>query len=569
MIATFLVGLALLASPAADSSATAAVPLEGTWKFRAGDAATWASPSLDDRDWTDVPVPGEWEVRFPGYDGYGWYRRQVTIPAGLDGEPVGLRFGAVGDAFEVYWNGVRIGARGTFPPDFAEGVDPTLLMVPERALALQPGGRHVLAIRVYNDYAYGGLMGGVVMGRYEHLADRRSPGDVVIGGLVSFFIAIGVYHLAFFVRRRAARENLWFAVLCMLVAVYGATFSTVGQAAVVPYMNPYRLGLLAMLAAGPFFVALVYRLFDLRLARTEVFVMGLFAACLGGAVLLPLGDLARFNTIIDAGLAVGLMAIVMRAILARSPHRPHDLLLVAGTAAFAATMMWDLASEYGWVPVAELIPGVPSLFWFGFLVFLLSVGIATAGKWALTEATALVDPLTDLSRRHVFDDALRRETERLRRTGGSLALVLIDLDHFKRVNDSHGHRVGDEVLARVGRLLRHSARNIDLPARIGGEEFAVLLYDTGLEGGNAFAERFRGHLSELQFAVSGGTLRVTASVGVSVGSELVTPDELMETADRALYRAKAEGRDRVVSVALPGADEPQPRAERRRRDPGE
>ncbi|MBW3656298.1 MAG: GGDEF domain-containing protein, partial [Gemmatimonadetes bacterium] len=105
-----------------------------------------------------------------------------------------------------------------------------------------------------------------------------------------------------------------------------------------------------------------------------------------------------------------------------------------------------------WLPVARILPGVPSLFWIGFLVFVVCVGIATAGKWALTEATALVDPLTELSRRHVLDEALRRECERVRRTGGSVALVMIDLDHFKQVNDRHGHGAGDVVLARVGRL---------------------------------------------------------------------------------------------------------------------
>jgi diguanylate cyclase (GGDEF)-like protein len=179
------------------------------------------------------------------------------------------------------------------------------------------------------------------------------------------------------------------------------------------------------------------------------------------------------------------------------------------------------------------------------------VGIATAGKWALTEVTALVDPLTELSRRHVLEDALRRETERVRRSGGSLALVMIDLDFFKQVNDAYGHRVGDEVLARVGRLLRSTARNIDLPARFGGEEFAVLLFDSGLPGALAFAERFRRHLRELAVPAGGGrTVRVTASLGIAVGSELVDPEALIDAADKALYRAKSEGRDRLVSVDM-------------------
>ncbi|HEX8242553.1 MAG TPA: GGDEF domain-containing protein, partial [Longimicrobium sp.] len=285
------------------------------------------------------------------------------------------------------------------------------------------------------------------------------------------------------------------------------------------------------------------------------------------AAVLPLGPLARLNRWIDVALAVGMLAIVLRAFRASTPHRPHARLLVFGTAMFAATFVYDLASEYDFVPVAHLPGGVPSSFWIGFMVFVLTVGIATAGKWALTEVTALVDPLTELSRRHVLQDALRREAERIRRSGGLVALVMIDLDFFKQVNDAYGHRTGDEVLARVGRLLRSTARNIDLPARFGGEEFAVLLYDSGLEGAMAFGERFRAHLREMAVPAGGGrTVKVTASLGVAVGRGLVDPDALVDAADQALYRAKNQGRDRMVGVRLSaGASEiesGEPRPER-------
>jgi len=546
----------LPARPAAAQAAAepGVVVLGGTWKAARGDQPAWADPAFDDRAWADVAVPGEWETAFPDYDGLGWYRRAVILPAELGEQPVGLELGTVGDAFEVYWNGVKVGGRGRFPPHFEEGIDPSLFLVPPAALAKRPDGPHVVAVRVYNDYAYGGLMSEVRVGPYETLAQRRSPRDTIVGGLVSFFLAIGVYHLTFYFRRRQARENLHFAALTLAVSLYGATYSSAVAAVVMPYLNPYRLGLMALLAGGPFFVALVHGLFDLRYRRRDRVVVGAFLASMAVAAVLPLGVLAELNAWIDAGLALGAFAIVRRAARASSPHRPHARTLVAGTAAFALTFVYDLGSEYGFVPVARVLPDVPSLFWIGFLVFVMAVGIATAGKWALTEVTALVDPLTELSRRHVLEDALRREADRMRRSGGSMALVMIDLDFFKQVNDAYGHRVGDEVLARVGRLLRGTARNIDLPARFGGEEFAVLLYDSDLEGARSFAERFRGRLRELAVPAAGGrTVRVTASLGVAVGTELIDPDALVDAADRAMYRAKAEGRDRLVSVVLPVA----------------
>ncbi|HEX5725963.1 MAG TPA: diguanylate cyclase [Longimicrobiaceae bacterium] len=553
--------LLLLALLAAATPSAAQAPPEAKdtlalidgWKLKTGDSQAWADPAYDDSGWQAAPPAGHpWEEALDGYDGMGWFRRTVELPAGISDEaPVGLLFGTVGDAFEVYWNGVKLGGRGSLPPKFVEGVGPALFMVPPSALEKAQGNRHLLAVRVYNDYAYGGLMSPVKVGRYDLLASRRSPRDVVIGGLVSFFLAIGIYHLAFWLRRRSARENLHFAVLSLFISLYGATFASAFQAAVVPVMNPYRLGVLAMLTAGPFFMALIYGLFELRIGRREQAVMAAFGACFVAAAFLPLGVLAEFKRWIDAGLAAGLIAIVVRAMMA-APGRPHAHTLVVGTTAFSAALLYDLASEYTFVPVARVLPGVPSLFWIGFLVFVVAVGIATAGKWALTEVTALVDPLTELARRHVLEEALRRETDRLRRSGGSVALVMIDLDHFKRINDAWGHRVGDQVLARMGRLLRHTARNVDLPARFGGEEFAVLLYDSNLQGALAFAERFRANLRELRVPTpTGENVEVTASLGIAVGVDLVDPDELIETADRALYRAKGEGRDRLFGVELP------------------
>jgi diguanylate cyclase (GGDEF)-like protein len=561
VITRFLLALLLFAAaPAAAQTAADSVALDGPWRFRQGDDAAWAQPGLNDAAWRTISVPTQWEAEIGDYDGFAWYRREVALPAGMAGAPVGIRFGTVGDAFELYWNGVKVDGAGRMPPDFVEGVTPILFLVPDSVLARAVDGRHLVAVRVYNDYAYGGLMMPVRVGRYDVLAARGSPRAVVIGGLVSFFLAIGIYHLAFWFRRRRARENLLFSAVCLCISLYGATYAEAVERLVMPVMNPYRVGLLALLAGGPAYVALVNRLFGLRGGRRTRLVNLAFALVFAVALVLPLRLLAQFNQWIDGALVVGLLLTIARAWKAarpsETPATPHARTLLVGTAAFSAALAYDLLSEYfAFIPVPRILPGVGGVFWIGFLVFLVAVGTATAGQWALTEVAALVDPLTELSRRHVLEDALRREAGRLKRTGGSLALVMVDLDHFKRINDTHGHRVGDQVLARVGRLLRSSARNLDLPARFGGEEFAVLLYDTEMEGALSFAERFRGNLREMQVPVEGrAAVEVTASMGVAVGSDLVDPEALIEAADRALYRAKSEGRDRLVSVRVEGPD---------------
>jgi diguanylate cyclase (GGDEF)-like protein len=560
VITRFLIALLILASTPAAAQPADSVALDGPWRFRQGDDAAWAHPGLDDGAWRTITVPGAWDEQIGEYDGFAWYRREVVLPDGMRGAPVGIRFGTVGDAFELYWNGVKVAGAGRMPPEFVEGVTPILFLVPDSVLAKAAGGRHVVAVRVYNDYAYGGLMMPVRVGRYDVLAAQGSPRAVVVGGLVSFFLAIGIYHLAFWFRRRRAREKVLFAAVCLCISLFGATYAEAVQRAVMPVMNPYRVGLLALLAGGPAYVSLVNRLFGLRGGRRTRLVNLAFALVFAIALVLPLRLLADFNRWIDGLLVVGLLLTIARAWKAAhpadTPATPHARTLLVGTAAFSAALSYDLVSEYfAFIPVARILPGVGGVFWIGFLVFLVAVGTATAGQWALTEVAALVDPLTELSRRHVLEDALRRETGRLKRTGGSLALVMVDLDHFKRINDTHGHRVGDQVLARVGRLLRSSARNLDLPARFGGEEFAVLLYDTEMDGALSFSERFRTNLREMRVPVEGrAAVEVTASLGVAVGSDLVDPEALVEAADRALYRAKSEGRDRLVSVTVEGPD---------------
>ena len=145
-------------------------------------------------------------------------------------------------------------------------------------------------------------------------------------------------------------------------------------------------------------------------------------------------------------------------------------------------------------------------------------------------------------------DRLNAEFKFSLRHNASLALMMIDLDHFKDVNDSHGHIVGDSVLRQLGDLLRDEVRSVDLAARFGGEEFVILLPDTDLEGAVVFAERLRKRVEEHDFAEGGDPLRITVSVGVaaaSVKGGVTEPESLTAKADEALYRAKNDGRNRV------------------------
>ncbi|MBL9213288.1 MAG: diguanylate cyclase [Opitutaceae bacterium] len=161
------------------------------------------------------------------------------------------------------------------------------------------------------------------------------------------------------------------------------------------------------------------------------------------------------------------------------------------------------------------------------------------------------DALTGLLNRREFDRILAEEHARALRFGEPLALLMVDLDHFKAINDRHGHPAGDAVLVEVARRLTAQVRTVDRVMRLGGEEFALLLAQTTLEGAVPVAERIAAALrDEPVVAGSAGPLAVTASVGVAaLPGQADAPAALVAAADRALYAAKAAGRDRVVAAA--------------------
>lgn len=164
----------------------------------------------------------------------------------------------------------------------------------------------------------------------------------------------------------------------------------------------------------------------------------------------------------------------------------------------------------------------------------------------------LTDPLTGCLNRRGFDQALSREVGRATRSGNEFALLALDLDHFKEVNDTYGHLAGDDVLRAIGELLLKAGRAGDVVARAGGEEFAILLADTGASGAQLFAQRLCERIARHDFSIGSSQepVLVTASIGVAVGCPRGIPDFaecLWSRADDALYAAKRSGRNCVRS----------------------
>lgn len=162
---------------------------------------------------------------------------------------------------------------------------------------------------------------------------------------------------------------------------------------------------------------------------------------------------------------------------------------------------------------------------------------------------AATDALTDLVNRRQADVLLEREAARARRLGSSTGIVMIDVDHFKNVNDSYGHKVGDAALVHLARRLRSRVRASDIVARYGGEELLLILPDTDIEGATGLAEMLRRSLEEALFQHGDANIRLTGSFGVAVmpPDRRMAIEQVVRMADKAMYAAKARGRNQVVT----------------------
>ena len=169
------------------------------------------------------------------------------------------------------------------------------------------------------------------------------------------------------------------------------------------------------------------------------------------------------------------------------------------------------------------------------------------------EALSVTDDLTRLYNSRYLNLVLRRETKRASRSGRPLSLLFIDLDGFKSINDAHGHVFGSRALVEVAAVVRGSARETDVVARFGGDEFAVVLPDTGGEGAFAVGERVRQRIADFRFLADEGLdIRLTASVGVATLPDVAaSPDELIQAADVAMYAVKAAGKNGIQAAAAP------------------
>lgn len=206
---------------------------------------------------------------------------------------------------------------------------------------------------------------------------------------------------------------------------------------------------------------------------------------------------------------------------------------------------------------------VPAIFFLGscFVWMTGTLSLRTAidlRRMALLEEESITDPLLGIYNRRYLDRRLPNEINRARRYAMPLSILMVDIDHFKDINDAHGHQAGDLVLSYVGKLVLDAIRQSDIAARYGGEEIVIIAPETGEQTAGELAERLRKNINTHELVLtseSGSRLGVQVSVSIGVAGldeKATTAKQLIENADGALYRAKESGRNRVVSYHAMG-----------------
>lgn len=299
------------------------------------------------------------------------------------------------------------------------------------------------------------------------------------------------------------------------------------------------------------------RCYRLGRAPARFFPAMLVSCLLQGSVFFYLAGSLRFSIMAHSVMVVILSAATIREIwLLASLPRPlaavwsvlwgfHGLVYARRLYLYAFDPLYINASSFqaaAQVESLNYLEGIAFVYGFSLLCAILTT-------FRLQEALrrqAMHDPLTDLFNRRAFEEAAGRFLAAARRNGRPVSLLLMDLDHFKLVNDQYGHKAGDQVLVAFAGHLLSQARSADQLSRYGGEEFMVLLPDAHLEEALLVAERIRQAWQAREVLTSKGKLSVTVSIGVSstTGSDSETIQDLAERADMALYRAKKLGRNR-------------------------
>ena len=554
--------------------------IEGQWQFQPGDNLAWADPNLNDNDWGQFNLPELWTGDgFPAHNQMAWYRLSLRLsPNALDhptfANGLGLQIGKVMSAYEVYANGRLLGGAGKLPPLARAHYDETIVHFLPRDL-VGSDGRLELALRVWGGssatvkYWGGGPFGGKFsLGDYSTQLLGNISNNIPSLVLCGLFLAFGLNHLYLYQRNRQLKLYLWFGLTAVNIAVYSLMLTQW------KFLLPLTFETLKTIEFGAVYLLpaialqMIWALLGIPVRPwVRAYQLSFLAFAFIGMAnpwpdTRPLSLMAYEIWILPAFIFIP--GVIWKSMQAGN-NEARTLFL--GLIVFGATCVNDIL-----IDMARL--DNPRIIHYGFAVLMLAMAVSVGNRFTAmlnrlereieehTEelreaneqlaAVARLDPLTGLlNRRGLIADA-EKEIQRVNRGSPGFTIILADIDHFKSVNDRHGHTCGDQALRRLAGLLRQRLREVDILGRWGGEEFIMVLPETDGDGATVVAEYLRHAVETAHFDYQGNTLPLTMTFGISPHRKGESLETTINRADAALYQGKETGRNRVTVNAYQG-----------------
>jgi diguanylate cyclase (GGDEF)-like protein len=393
----------------------------------------------------------------------------------------------------------------------------------------------------------------------EVYASHRLQFGYFYGFFFGFMIALGAYNLLLYTGTRE-RSYLYYALALLSVLFCNVAYTGHGAGWLWPQSTGFQryVILVSMVVYNAFGLLFASRFLMLAqyLPRTQRVVCWSMGLSLGGMLLaLLLGSQLLAGLLAFVSMSSFTAGMFVLGLVSVWRQRPSARYFLFATFFGMLGVGLTALSVWGKIPLNMLTFHAAEI---GLLVEATLLALALA-HWMrqhrearyLAEQVARQDALTQLNNRRAFQEAAQPLVDTATRHDRPLSLAVMDIDHFKSINDRYGHKTGDEALVAVANMLKRMSRSSDVVARWGGEEFVLLLPETGLQQAVNHAERLRRAVSELRIPAGDGVLSMTASFGIAARSAEMSLEELIHEADMQLYQAKQSGRDRVCSTPLP------------------
>lgn len=547
--------------------------LKGQWRFQPGDDPAWAEPDLDDSRWESMNVPGRWPAGgYPEHGQIAWYRLSLQLDpalvAGKGSPELAVSIGKVLSAYELYAGGELLGGVGKLPPLGEITYDrQQVFAIPPGALSVD--GRLVLAMRVWGgdevsvqSWSAGPSSGDFRLGEYRNLLKNGYVSELP-GLLFSVLILVfGCYHLYIYARNRSLDTYLWFGLAALNIALYGLMLTQWKYLLDISFLAMKKVEFGAIYLFPAVCIQLIWSLLQRPVPRWLRAYQWSFVLLAAVVVAVP-GHRIHYLTLHWEQIWLfPIISYIPFVILREARAGNAEARTVAlGTLLFLAACINDLLIDLVHLDTLRLAPA-------GFVAVMVAMAISMANRFTtmfgaleteVAERTAelrqanaqlaraaRVDDLTGLFNRRGFAEEAEREIQRVFRSGKAFSVVLADVDNFKKFNDRNGHACGDHVLRRVAAILRERTRDVDRVGRWGGEEFILLLPETGTDGAATLAEKLREAIADSLFEYRGERLSITMTFGIAVHRKGESLDACISRADAALYEGKERGRNRVM-----------------------